>query len=38
MSAEIPSLETANGVKPGWMHSEALVEYAGGAGWTAMTR
>jgi len=30
MSAEIPSLETANGVKPGWMHSEALVEYAGG--------
>ena len=30
MSAKIPGLETANGVKPGWMHSEALVEYAGG--------
>ena len=31
MIAEIPALELQNGLKPGWMKSEALVEYAGGA-------
>ena len=31
MIAEIPALELQNGLKPGWMKPEALVEYAGGA-------
>lgn len=31
MMAEIPALELQNGLKPGWMKPEALVEYAGGA-------
>ena len=31
MIAQIPALELQNGLKPGWMKPEALVEYAGGA-------
>ena len=31
MIAEIPALELQNGLKPGWMKPEALVEYTGGA-------
>ena len=30
MMAEIPALELQNGLKPGWMKPEALVEYTGG--------
>ena len=30
MIADVPALEAKNGLKPGWMKPEALVEYAGG--------
>ena len=30
MIAQIPALELQNGLKPGWMKPEALVEYTGG--------